>query len=147
MFVCQSRDYPASDIVYSGLLNSTRVIPLSVFCKWKNKMWSIHVMPFLLADLTVQCSETMDSCNAYHIKQEHDQGKRCLDTSTWAIKPEVALDIPAFGLVSYKLGGPFWASALPSDKQNASSLANSAQSWLKQRGVKHPDFDFFTTRQ
>ena len=89
----------------------------------------------------------MESVNPYHSKQEHAQGKWLLDPSTCSSNPEAMLELPAFGLVSYKLRGPFWASALPPDEQHASSLANSAESWLKQRGVKHPDFDFFTTRQ
>lgn len=65
--------------------------------------------------------------------------------SSWRIDSE-KVELPAFGLASYKLRGPFWASAAPEDKTRASSLASSADSWLKHLRVQHPDFDFFASR-
>ncbi|WOK94837.1 hypothetical protein Cni_G03542 [Canna indica] len=50
-----------------------------------------------------------------------------------------------FGLATYKLQGGLWIKPETSDNEVISSLYSAAYSWLKQLGVEHHDFDFFTT--
>lgn len=87
------------------------------------------------------CCPVSDFCGC---KLEQEQWLR--DHSAWRIESGT-LQLSAFGLASYKLRGPFWASAVPADKQHASLLAKSADSWLKQLRVQHPDYDFFSSRE
>ncbi|MCO5563809.1 hypothetical protein L7F22_017458 [Adiantum nelumboides] len=87
------------------------------------------------------CSSESDFCSC---KLEQEQWLQ--EHSAWRIKPGT-LELPAFGLASYKLRGPFWASAAPADKQHACLLAKSADSWLKQLRVQHPDYEFFSSRE
>lgn len=88
-------------------------------------------------------SDTCDACDG-----TCDPGAWALQREPpWRVRPcGMVLDLPAFGLASYKLRGPFWASAAPADKRRASSLASSADSWLRQLKVQHPDFNFFASR-
>lgn len=50
-----------------------------------------------------------------------------------------------FGLATYKLQGGLWRNPETSDDEMINSLHSAAYSWLKQLGVDHHDFDFFTT--
>ncbi|CAL9749195.1 unnamed protein product [Musa acuminata subsp. burmannicoides] len=50
-----------------------------------------------------------------------------------------------FGLATYKLQGGLWRNPETSDDEMINSLYSAAYSWLKQLGVDHHDFDFFTT--
>lgn len=54
------------------------------------------------------------------------------------------LALRAFGLASYKLKGALWTSNL--ERRHATLLQNSADAHLKQLGVQHPDYIFFTSR-
>ena len=78
------------------------------------------------------------------VKLEQEQWLH--DHASWRIKSGKVVELPPFGLVSYKLGGPFWALARATDKRRMTSLANCADSWLRQLKVQHPDFDFFASR-
>lgn len=54
------------------------------------------------------------------------------------------LALRAFGLTSYKLRGALWTSNI--ERHQATLLQNSADVHLKQLGVQHPDYIFFTSR-
>lgn len=56
------------------------------------------------------------------------------------------VELPAFGLASYKLRGSLWATGGNVERRRVASLAYSADSWLKRYNVRHPDFDFFASR-
>lgn len=53
------------------------------------------------------------------------------------------LSLPIFGLASYKFKGSIWTSNGTQERQQASSLLQAAESWLRQLQVDHPDFSFF----
>lgn len=53
------------------------------------------------------------------------------------------ISLPVFGLSSYKFRGPTWTSNGSSEWQQAHSLLQSAEKWLRLHCVKHPDFQFF----
>ena len=80
-----------------------------------------------------------------NLKQEQEKWLHA--HSAWRVKPGMVVELPAFGLASYKLRGPFWASAKAADKERVTSLVNSADSWIRQLKVRHPDFDFFVSRE
>lgn len=60
-------------------------------------------------------------------------------------KESQCITLPPFGLSTYKLQGSLWASAGCVDQQRIIALLSSADSWLKQLRVSHPDFDFFAS--
>ncbi|XP_072962020.1 uncharacterized protein [Typha angustifolia] len=55
------------------------------------------------------------------------------------------ISLPPFGLASYKMQGKLWSNPENGDQKRMASLFSSADSWLKQLGVKHHDFNYFTT--
>jgi len=57
------------------------------------------------------------------------------------VAPSEPLPLDAFGLASYKLRGAVWASY--SDRRQ--KLQKAAYDHLKQNGVQHPDFNYFTS--
>lgn len=63
------------------------------------------------------------------------------------IKPKDSqcTSLPPFGLATYKLQGSLWTSAGSADQQQLFALLSSADSWLKQLRVRHPDFEFFAS--
>ncbi|KAH9621703.1 hypothetical protein KSS87_000749, partial [Heliosperma pusillum] len=54
--------------------------------------------------------------------------------------------LPAFGLGSYKFKGMIWTGKRESECPLVNSLTESADRWLKQLQVNHPDFEFFLSR-
>ncbi|XP_074585181.1 uncharacterized protein LOC141840958 isoform X2 [Curcuma longa] len=74
---------------------------------------------------------TEDSCST-NVSNDKKGGSNC-----------ISLD--PFGLATYKLQGGLWMNPETADIELMSSLYNAAYSWLKQLGVEHHDFDFFTT--
>ncbi|KAE8736391.1 (RS)-norcoclaurine 6-O-methyltransferase-like isoform 1 [Hibiscus syriacus] len=55
-----------------------------------------------------------------------------------------AISLPAFGLATYKMQGDVWVSGNSGrDGEKLVSLLSVADSWLKQLGVQHHDFDYF----
>ncbi|XP_074271670.1 uncharacterized protein LOC141595603 [Silene latifolia] len=54
--------------------------------------------------------------------------------------------LPAFGLGSYKFKGVIWTGKRESECPLVNSLTESADRWLKQLQVNHPDFEFFLSR-
>lgn len=57
---------------------------------------------------------------------------------------ETVISLPPFGLATYKMQGDVWLSEKNAqDKEKLGSLLSTADSWLKQLGVQHHDFDYF----
>ncbi|XP_059663137.1 uncharacterized protein LOC132308880 [Cornus florida] len=55
------------------------------------------------------------------------------------------ISLPAFGLATYKMQGNVWVSSRSGrDQERLVSLLSVADSWLKQLGVQHHDFNYFT---
>ncbi|KAM0054877.1 hypothetical protein Hdeb2414_s0006g00199731 [Helianthus debilis subsp. tardiflorus] len=54
------------------------------------------------------------------------------------------ISLPPFGLVTYKMQGDIWtAHRNTNDQEKLVSLASVADSWLRQLGVQHHDFNHF----
>ncbi|KAK9161661.1 hypothetical protein Syun_008002 [Stephania yunnanensis] len=53
------------------------------------------------------------------------------------------VQLPAFGLASYKFRGSVWSPTDHTESQQASSLLHEADKWLRSLQVYHPDFRFF----
>eukprot|EP01018_Ginkgo_biloba_P022368 Gb_23149 [translate_table: standard] len=60
-------------------------------------------------------------------------------------KDSHCIALPPFGLATYKMQGSVWTSAESIDQQRMVSLLSSADCWLKQLRVQHPDFEFFVS--
>jgi len=60
-------------------------------------------------------------------------------------KDSQCVSLPPFGLKTYKLQGSLWTSSGNADHQRFFALRSSADSWLKQLNVRHPDFEFFVS--
>lgn len=56
------------------------------------------------------------------------------------------ISLPVFGLSSYKFRGPTWTSNGSNERQQAHSLLQLAEKWLRLHCVEHPDFQFFLSR-
>jgi len=54
------------------------------------------------------------------------------------------ISLPPFGLATYKLQGDVWIKPHTSDYERMIHLYSASESWLKQLGVHHHDFNFFT---
>ncbi|CAK9217776.1 unnamed protein product [Sphagnum jensenii] len=65
------------------------------------------------------------------------------DMPTLCSRETSRLALQAFGLTSYKLRGALWTSNV--ERRQATLLQNSASVHLKQLGVEHPDYIFFTS--
>ncbi|OVA07450.1 Protein of unknown function DUF789 [Macleaya cordata] len=75
--------------------------------------------------------------------------------STGNVHPEVRgssfgsacekLSLPAFGLASYKFKGSVWTPNGLYEHQQASSLLQAADNWLRLIQVDHPDYRFFVS--
>ncbi|KAG6474615.1 hypothetical protein ZIOFF_068553 [Zingiber officinale] len=78
-----------------------------------------------------QITENYSSTNVSNVR-EKKEGSNCIS-------------LAPFGLATYKLQGSLWMNPETTDIQRMSFLYSAAYSWLKQLGVEHHDFDFFTT--
>lgn len=54
------------------------------------------------------------------------------------------ISLPVFGLASYKFKSTIWTPS-GGEKQLANSLLQSADDWLRQYHVDHPDHRFFAS--
>ena len=50
------------------------------------------------------------------------------------------ISLPVFGMASYQLKGSMWTQNGISERQNADSLMQAAENWLRLLQVNHPDF-------
>lgn len=58
------------------------------------------------------------------------------------------ISLPPFGLATYKMQGDVWISDRSGrDQERLMSLFSVADSWLKQLGVQHHDFNYMSIRR
>ncbi|MBI1572505.1 DUF789 domain-containing protein, partial [Escherichia coli] len=55
------------------------------------------------------------------------------------------IPLPPFGLAAHKIQGSLWTNPRKGDHKRIVSLFSAAESWLKQLGVQHHDFNYFIT--
>jgi hypothetical protein len=55
------------------------------------------------------------------------------------------VSLPSFGLAAHKIQGLLWTNPRTGDRKRMDTLFSVADSWLKQLGVQHHDFNFFIT--
>ncbi|EHA8591963.1 hypothetical protein COCNU_contig69133899G000010 [Cocos nucifera] len=55
------------------------------------------------------------------------------------------ITLSPFGLATYKVQGSIWTNPECADHERIRDLNSAAASWLRQLGVQHHDFNFFTT--
>lgn len=66
------------------------------------------------------------------------------DASEGRVKASNIIYLPPFGLATYKMQGDVWVNPTTSDPAQLYELQNNAYSWLRQLGVQHHDYNFFT---
>ncbi|WCJ29151.1 hypothetical protein M5689_010806 [Euphorbia peplus] len=59
-------------------------------------------------------------------------------------EPKTEIAVPPFGMASYKMQGDVWINMENSELERLIYLHSAADSWLKQLGVNHHDYNFFT---
>jgi hypothetical protein len=60
-------------------------------------------------------------------------------------KKSNTVSLPPFGLAAHKVHGSLWTNPMTGDHRKMDFLFSAADSWLKQLGVQHHDFNFFIT--
>uniref|UniRef100_A0A804LY65 Uncharacterized protein n=1 Tax=Zea mays TaxID=4577 RepID=A0A804LY65_MAIZE len=60
-------------------------------------------------------------------------------------KKSNTVSLPPFGLAAHKIQGSLWTNPMTGDRRKMDFLFSAADSWLKQLGVQHHDFNFFIT--
>lgn len=75
-----------------------------------------------------------------------NEGQAVFGTFVTSSVKSPKISLPVFGLSSYKFRGPTWTSNGSSERQQAHSLLQSAEKWLRSHCVEHPDFEFFVSR-
>lgn len=77
--------------------------------------------------------------------QDADEEDDDLKNMSWRQKNGGrGVPLPPFGLASYKMQGDVWVSdKYGKDQERVVSLLGVADSWLKQLGVQHHDFNYF----
>lgn len=67
-----------------------------------------------------------------------------MENSSRKRKEGEKIPLPPFGLATYKMQGDVWVSDRSGrDQERLVSLFSVADSWLKQLGVQHHDFNYF----
>ncbi|XP_020093271.1 uncharacterized protein LOC109713567 isoform X1 [Ananas comosus] len=67
------------------------------------------------------------------------------ETGTRPDEKGARFSLPPFGLATYKTQGSLWNNPETGDNKRMVSLFSAADSWLKQLGVQHHDFNYFIT--
>eukprot|EP01018_Ginkgo_biloba_P017196 Gb_15789 [translate_table: standard] len=131
-------------------LLSLRSIDLSP-ASWMSVAWyPIYHIPTgrTVRDLSA-CFLTYHTLSSSFQENEIGEGDTESGAETEFVKTKTKdsqfITLPSFGLSTYKLQGSLWTSAGSVDQQRIFSLLSSADSWLKQLRVRHPDFEFFVS--
>ncbi|XP_008802604.1 uncharacterized protein LOC103716400 [Phoenix dactylifera] len=74
-------------------------------------------------------------------KDVHFTTENGLELKKWSN----CITLSPFGLATYKVQGNIWTNPECADHERIRNLYSAAASWLRQLGVHHHDFDFFTT--
>ncbi|CAN6468566.1 unnamed protein product [Victoria cruziana] len=100
--------------------------------------------------------QDLDACFlTFHSLSTPFKGAASDLTQMGSIRPTVSgsgsdvsplLSLPIFGLASYKFKSSVWTPTGAYERQQASSLLQAADNWLRLRQVSHPDFLFFLSR-
>ncbi|GLJ35470.1 hypothetical protein SUGI_0713350 [Cryptomeria japonica] len=137
---CFAREYPE--------LMSLRSVDLSP-ASWMSVAWyPIYHIPSgrTIKDLSA-CFLTYHTLSLSFQENENgdgnEEGSSENQLAKVKIKDSQSVSLPPFGLATYKMKGNLWTSAESCDQQRMVSLVSSADSWLKQLSVRHPDFTFF----
>ncbi|KAL4202712.1 hypothetical protein AMTRI_Chr02g222480 [Amborella trichopoda] len=93
---------------------------------------------------TVRTVKDLSACFlTYHTLSSSFQDSGEQDNEARERKGE-GMALPPFGMATYKMQGDVWMCAESRDRERMISLLSAADSWLKQLGVRHHDFDYFT---
>jgi hypothetical protein len=100
----------------------------------------LEVLCFLLvfADNAVEDADTINGKAKSHPEAMRTVGDKSKEESNGGIS------LPPFGLAPYKLQGDLWIKPQTSDRERMMHLYSAAESWLKQLGIQHHDFNFFS---
>lgn len=126
-------------------LKSTDLSPAS----WMSVAWyPIYHIPTgrTVRDLSA-CFLTYHTLSISFQENENGLENARIDLGKTNRKDGHYISLPPFGLSTYKLQGSIWTSAGCVDQQRIISLSSSADSWLKQLRVRHPDFEFFNSHK
>jgi hypothetical protein len=105
-------------------------------------IYYLEVICFLLvlADNAVEDADTIKRKETLHPEAMRTGGDKSKEESSGGIS------LPPFGLATYKLQGDLWIKPHTSDRERMIHLYSAAESWLKQLGIQHHDFNFFSFR-
>ena len=100
---------------------------------------------YLSIHYKVQCLMTAD-CSMDH---EGQDGCSCSESDTGGqidgkTSTSTSTSLSPFGLATYRMQGDLWLKPDTSDYDRIVDLYHAADSWLKQLGVQHHDFNFFS---
>jgi Protein of unknown function (DUF789) len=97
---------------------------------------------YLVICISLSYPQTDEFCKKEEVwcckNQYFNKSRKITDAKT------SSTSLPPFGLATYKVKGSLWLNA-ERDKEIAASLYSAADSWLKQLGVQHHDFTYFTS--
>ncbi|KAF8672403.1 hypothetical protein HU200_049610 [Digitaria exilis] len=79
--------------------------------------------------------ETMTNGGCHPVVNGKQNGHMDRKSNTVSLSP--------FGLAAHKIQGSLWTNPMTGDRKTMDSLFGAADSWLKQLGVQHHDFNFF----
>lgn len=126
---------------YPGLM-SLRSVDLSP-ASWMSVAWyPIYHIPMgrTIKDLSA-CFLTFHTLSSSFQDMDLDDD---LENGRRKRKEGESIPLPPFGLGTYKMQGDVWLSDRSGkDQEKLSSLLSAADSWLKQLGVQHHDFNYF----
>ncbi|WOG96774.1 hypothetical protein DCAR_0416110 [Daucus carota subsp. sativus] len=66
------------------------------------------------------------------------------DMNSSGVQSSPSISLPPFGCATYKVQGDIWFNHGHSDYGRLSHLNKAAESWIRQIGFEHHDFNFFT---
>lgn len=81
---------------------------------------------------------------SYHTLSSTFQDNAVEDADKSKEESNGGISLPPFGLATYKLQGDLWMKPHTSDRERMVLLYSAAESWLKQLGIQHHDFNFFS---
>ncbi|XP_055823904.1 uncharacterized protein LOC129892353 [Solanum dulcamara] len=126
---------------YPGLM-SLRSVDLSP-ASWMSVAWyPIYHIPMgrTIKDLSA-CFLTFHTLSSSFQDMDLDDD---MENGKQKRKEGESIPLPSFGLGTYKMQGDVWLSDKSGrDQERLSSLCSVADSWLKQLGVQHHDFNYF----
>ncbi|XP_059454483.1 uncharacterized protein LOC132184758 [Corylus avellana] len=99
---------------------------------------SYHTLSSTFQDNAAEDADTINRKETLHPEAMRTVGDKSKEESGGGIS------LPPFGLATYKLQGDLWIKPHTSDRERMIHLYSAAESWLKQLGIQHHDFNFFS---